>query len=295
MSNSTTSTTSTTFWDVIIIGAGVSGPTAGIYLAHAGRRVLLLDGGKSSIKQCAFLENYPGFPAGIGIPTFLKLLHTQATNAGCTLRQDPVTALRRGPEELYVETRGGEVLRAPRILVATVYETGYLQTLPEEERAHLLDEHGLVRHEAVDAHGHCGIEGLYIASPLVGYESQAVISAGFGARVALGILREDFEAEGAWPALARTVDWRVYAGTYGTADWDAAIDDYYRGTVPHDSDLDEAAITRLIQQKQQQMLDWELPKREARRLAKKAQLALLDQLDPELIADYCRHHSNTID
>ena len=53
-------------WDLIIVGAGPAGLTAGIYCARSGLRTLVLEmmipGG--CISDAAIIENYPGFPEG---------------------------------------------------------------------------------------------------------------------------------------------------------------------------------------------------------------------------------------
>jgi thioredoxin reductase (NADPH) len=57
----------TTDYDLVIIGAGPAGMTAGIYAARAKMNVLLLEkavpGGQVLITD--WVENYPGFPEGI--------------------------------------------------------------------------------------------------------------------------------------------------------------------------------------------------------------------------------------
>ena len=51
-------------YDVIIVGAGPAGLTAGIYAARAGMSALILErifaGGQ--IARAHIVENYPGFP-----------------------------------------------------------------------------------------------------------------------------------------------------------------------------------------------------------------------------------------
>src|SRR6476646_2518287 len=56
------------FYDVIIIGAGPAGLMAAIYLAREGAHTLIIDraglGGQAGITER--LDNFPGFPEGIG-------------------------------------------------------------------------------------------------------------------------------------------------------------------------------------------------------------------------------------
>lgn len=65
-------------YDVIIIGGGPGGLTAGLYTARATLKVLLIEGQSTSsqITVTDIIENYPGFPGGIGgfelIDTFKK-------------------------------------------------------------------------------------------------------------------------------------------------------------------------------------------------------------------------------
>jgi len=54
-------------YEVIIVGGGPAGLTAGLYTCRAGLKTLLIErnfiGGQ--IVNAALLENYPGFPEGI--------------------------------------------------------------------------------------------------------------------------------------------------------------------------------------------------------------------------------------
>ena len=54
-------------YDVIILGAGPAGCTAGIYCSTAGLKTLVLDklGPGGQMTEAHRIENYPGFPEGI--------------------------------------------------------------------------------------------------------------------------------------------------------------------------------------------------------------------------------------
>jgi thioredoxin reductase (NADPH) len=54
-------------YEVIIIGGGPAGLTAGLYTSRAGFRSLLIERGifGGQIVNATLVENYPGFPEGI--------------------------------------------------------------------------------------------------------------------------------------------------------------------------------------------------------------------------------------
>jgi thioredoxin reductase (NADPH) len=82
-------------YDVIIVGGGPAGLTAGIYLTRAGYRVLLLEkelfGGQ--LKNVEWIENYPGFAEGIGGPDLASAMVDQAVRSGLELELVEVTGI----------------------------------------------------------------------------------------------------------------------------------------------------------------------------------------------------------
>jgi len=81
--------------EIIIIGGGPAGLTAGLYLARAKRRVLLLekDAAGGYIRNIAFIENYPGFSEGVSGAALAAQMTEQARRAGVEIENAEVTGL----------------------------------------------------------------------------------------------------------------------------------------------------------------------------------------------------------
>lgn len=71
-------------YDVVIIGGGPAGLTAGLYAARAGQRVLLIEGAStiSQITATDMVENYPGIPDGISGFELVEQFKKQALKFG---------------------------------------------------------------------------------------------------------------------------------------------------------------------------------------------------------------------
>lgn len=103
--------------DVIVVGGGPAGLTAGLYAARAGLDVILLEkllaGGQAALPDR--IENYPGFPEGIGGPELCMAMERQAQNAGLAIRYE--TALEIDCVKRRVRTDAGW-LSAKRLILA---------------------------------------------------------------------------------------------------------------------------------------------------------------------------------
>lgn len=82
-------------YDVVIIGGGPAGLTAGIYVARARLKVVLLEGafpgGNAAITDR--IDNYPGFPFGISGLDLMNRFREQAERFGLEIRVAEVTRL----------------------------------------------------------------------------------------------------------------------------------------------------------------------------------------------------------
>lgn len=83
-------------YDIIIIGGGPAGLTAGIYAARARMNTLLIEStfSPSLITTTDIVENYPGFPEGIGGFDLVEKLKAQACQFGLQIVGGDVSAIR---------------------------------------------------------------------------------------------------------------------------------------------------------------------------------------------------------
>ena len=82
-------------YDVIIIGGGPAGLSAGIYTARARLSTLLIEraavGGQ--IVNAGLVENYPGFASGISGIDLTQAMHQQAAKFGMETLYDEVIGI----------------------------------------------------------------------------------------------------------------------------------------------------------------------------------------------------------
>jgi thioredoxin reductase (NADPH) len=106
--------------DLIIIGGGPAGLTAGLYTARARLNVVLLErlapGGQ--VLNTDWVENYPGFPDGISGFELVERMKTQAENFDLPIQLEEVMGLEFSPEKKIVITDKGQ-REAKALIIAT--------------------------------------------------------------------------------------------------------------------------------------------------------------------------------
>ncbi|MFO7749873.1 MAG: thioredoxin-disulfide reductase [Desulfobacteraceae bacterium] len=107
-------------YDIVIIGAGPAGLTAGIYAARARMNVLLVEkavpGGQVIVTD--WVENYPGFPEGItGFDLGEKML-TQAKNLGLEIETAEVNSMDLSKDVKKLSLSGREIT-CRSVIIAT--------------------------------------------------------------------------------------------------------------------------------------------------------------------------------
>ena len=108
--------------EVIIIGSGPAGYTAGIYTGRAGLNPLLIASSVEAggeLMKTTEVENYPGFPTGLQGPELMDAFRAQAERFGTEVLLDDVIEVDlKGPVKI-VKTGGGKIFEAKTVILAT--------------------------------------------------------------------------------------------------------------------------------------------------------------------------------
>jgi thioredoxin reductase len=105
-------------YEVIVVGGGPAGLSAGLSLANFRRSVLVLDAGEQRNLPSHGVHNYLGLE-GILPRDLIARGRAEASRAGAELRQARVVGIRKEPDRLRVELEGQPELAAARIILAT--------------------------------------------------------------------------------------------------------------------------------------------------------------------------------
>ena len=108
--------------DVIIIGSGPAGYTAGIYTARAGLKPLLIASSVEAggeLMKTTEVENYPGFPEGLQGPELMAHFQAQAERFGTEVLMDDVIEVDLTGDVKIVKTGLGETFEAKTVILAT--------------------------------------------------------------------------------------------------------------------------------------------------------------------------------
>ena len=121
--------------NVIVIGSGPAGFTAGLYAARANLNPLLITGndygGQVSITYD--IENYPGFPESLSGPELVEKMKAQAEKFGTRVEFDYVNEIVVDRHPFVVRTANGAEYRAKSLILCTGARPRYLEIPGEKE------------------------------------------------------------------------------------------------------------------------------------------------------------------
>ncbi|ADG82811.1 thioredoxin-disulfide reductase [Thermincola potens] len=111
-------------YDIVIIGGGPAGITAGMYAARAALKCILIERGMPGGQAATTdqIENYPGFPEGIGGPDLMMNMHQQALKFGLETKFGEVNELKKDGQ-WFLANVSGQDIKARAVIIATGTES----------------------------------------------------------------------------------------------------------------------------------------------------------------------------
>ena len=121
--------------DVLILGSGPAGYTAAIYVARAGFKPVLYQGGQpgGQLTITTDVENFPGYPDGVQGPQMMMDFQKQAERFGTDVRYGLATSVDFSSYPLKVTIDESEEIVAKSVIIATGASARWLN-LPSEQR-----------------------------------------------------------------------------------------------------------------------------------------------------------------
>ncbi len=107
-------------YEVVIIGGGPAGLTAGLYTSRARLKSLLLEKGLvgGQMTEAEQIENYPGFPEGISGLELGQLMHQQVTKYGLKTVMAEATGIELQPRQKIIKTTEGNFITKAVIIAS---------------------------------------------------------------------------------------------------------------------------------------------------------------------------------
>ena len=123
------------FVRVLVIGSGPAGLAAALYAARADLDPLVLTGMElgGQVSLTFAVENYPGFPEGIGGMEMVDLFQKQAQRFGARVEYDLASEVDFSERPFKVKTQNGKVYSAESVIISTGASAVHLNVPGENE------------------------------------------------------------------------------------------------------------------------------------------------------------------
>ncbi|MDD4937892.1 MAG: thioredoxin-disulfide reductase [Candidatus Shapirobacteria bacterium] len=120
-------------FDTLIVGSGPAGLTAAIYNSRADLKTIVIAGNQpgGQLTITTLVDNYPGFPTGVGGVKLMMDMQEQVKNLGVEIKMGIVKKISK--EEIFkIELIDEQVLEAKSVIIATGAAVKWLE-LPKEK------------------------------------------------------------------------------------------------------------------------------------------------------------------
>ena len=201
--------------DLLIMGSGPAGYTAGIYAARAGVNSLIVAGAQKGgqLVVSSEVENFPGFVEPLSGYDLMERIHQQAVKLGVNIIDDEITEVDLYDHPFVCSSAGGNSFTAKSIIIATGASVKWLG-LPSEQK---YIGHGVSSCATCDGFFYRGKEVAVIGGGNSALE-QALYLTNYVEKVYLIHRRHCFNAE-------KIMQKRVFANRKITIFWDNVVDE----------------------------------------------------------------------
>jgi len=107
--------------ELVIVGSGPAGYTAGVYAARAQLNPILYEGSVTAggaLMTTTEVENFPGFRDGIMGPDLMDQMRKQASRFGAQLVTDDITEMKLGSDVKVLTDGSGNVIKSRAVILA---------------------------------------------------------------------------------------------------------------------------------------------------------------------------------
>jgi thioredoxin reductase (NADPH) len=107
--------------ELVIVGSGPAGYTAGVYAARAQLDPVLYEGSVTAggaLMNTTEVENFPGFKDGIMGPDLMDQMRKQASRFGAQLVTDDITEMKLGSDVKVLTDGSGNTIKARAVILA---------------------------------------------------------------------------------------------------------------------------------------------------------------------------------
>ncbi len=118
---------------VLVIGSGPAGYTAGIYAGRANLSPIIYEGNQpgGQLTQTTEIENFPGYPDGVGGMEMMDQLRKQAERFGAVVRPRNIESVDLSKRPFVAVDDHGEEIEANTVIISTGASAKYLG-IPDE-------------------------------------------------------------------------------------------------------------------------------------------------------------------
>nr|WP_310732461.1 FAD-dependent oxidoreductase [Halostella litorea] len=180
---------------LVIAGTGIAGLTAAIYAARSNNDPLVIEGDEpgGQLTLTTDVENYPGFPEGIGGPELINNMKEQARKFGSDLINGVIERVDDSSRPYRVELKNGDVYTADAVIAASGASARTLGVPGEDE----LMGYGVSTCATCDGAFFRGEEMLVVGGGDAAMEEADFLTK-FASKVYIAHRREEFRAEDYW-------------------------------------------------------------------------------------------------